>query len=184
MSYPSKPRQEDPNAEYRAKAPEAPRVAQLEGLPSVSSEGGAPKLNAMPIGDPIAIPNLPNPIAKLINPTPQAQSGSTPDRQMADLVNRVVKSTPLAQIGNTYAPFVEQMKLALQNRMKQRDTSPSAWERQFDAMPTEMAQLVTRQLFDRAQRPQLPDGTGRIAEYMQAVDTEHQRRATRGGRNG
>jgi hypothetical protein len=183
MSYPSNPRQEDPNAEYRAKVAMASGVPSVPPLPSVSTEGGAPTLNAMPIGDPITIPNLPNPIAKLINPSPQAQSGLTPDRQMADLVNRVVKSTPLAQIGNTYAPFVEQMKVALQNRYNKNDQK-GAWEGQFHAMPVEMAQLVTRQLFDRAQRPQLPDGTGKVAEYMQAVDTEHQRRATRGGRNG
>lgn len=183
MSYPTKARQEDPNAEYRPTAPATPGIAAVPPIPSVSTQGGASPINALPVGVPMPLPNLPAPIYALTGQTPQAQSGSTPDQQIADLVNRVVKSTPLTQIGNTYAPFVEKMKLALQARYNKAAQS-GAWEGQFHAMPTEMAQLVTRQLFDRAQRPKLPDATGRVADYMQAVDTEHQRRATRGGRNG
>jgi hypothetical protein len=182
MAYPRKARQEDPSADSRPTAPATPGVTAVPPLPTISTRGGAPTLSAMPIGEPIAF-NLPTPIAKI---TGLGQSGSTPDREMADLVNRVVRSTPLAQIGQTYAPFVDAIKERIQTRHKDNASAkPGAWERMFSAMPTEMSQLVTRQLFDRAKRPDLPPAEGRIADYMKGVDHEHERRAKRlGGPNG
>jgi len=164
MPYPKQPRAEDPNADVRTTTPATPGVAAVPPLPGVSTRGGAPVVSQSPIDL-----TLPKPITA---PPPQfpftpAASGSQPDRDMTALVNRVVQSTPLSTVAQNYSPFIDQMKTILQGRYA--GEQPGRWNQGFKAMPTEMAQLVTRQLFARVQRPELPAATGRVSDYMKAV---------------